>query len=93
MLHAEEMVNNFESFLAFRIVGSADVHDALELALRVVSKESENGKDARRSSVERQFIFENRELLDEFGKALCEIRAVSVKGLGRLRVLGHGRVG
>lgn len=46
--------------------------------MRVVAEEGEDGDDAGGTDMERQFVFEDRELLDIFGEALEEVGAVGV---------------
>lgn len=55
-LDAQEMIDYLEALRAGRVVGSADVHQLLVLALRMVSKESQNGYHRARPSVERQLV-------------------------------------
>jgi hypothetical protein len=64
------MVYHLKPLLPLWVIHTTNVHDALELALRVISKESENRDHGRRRDVESQFILQDRELLDEFGEAL-----------------------
>lgn len=67
---AQQMVHHLKPLLPLRKINPADVHDALELALRVITQEGEHRHDAGGGNVERQFVFEDGELLDEFGEAL-----------------------
>ncbi len=67
LFNTEKVVDHFESLFSFRIIGTADIHDALELTLGMVSEEGENGNDSRRRGVQRQLVLEHRELLDELG--------------------------
>jgi len=67
---AQQMVYHLKPLLPLWVIHTTNVHDALELALRVISKESENRDHGRRRDVESQFILQDRELLDEFGEAL-----------------------
>lgn len=73
MLDAKEVVYDLEPLLAFREVDTAYVHNRLELTLLVVAQECQNGNDCRRSDIQRQFVLQHRELLDEFGQALRQI--------------------
>lgn len=90
---AQEVVDNLETLFSLRIVGTTDVHDLFELALRMVAEESEDGHDARRRDVQRQLVLDHGELLDELGKTLDEVGAVVVQLLGRRCILGDGWVG
>ena len=60
--------------------------------LAVVAEEGQDGDHASRWNVERQFILEDRELLDVLGQALYEIRAVRVKFLRGSGVFSSRRV-
>ena len=44
---AQQMIHHFESLLPLWVIDTTDVYDALKLALRVVSEESQDGYDAR----------------------------------------------
>ena len=92
-LHAEKVVDNLKALVTFRVVGSADVHACLELALRVVSEERQHGDDAGGRDVKRELVLEDGELLDVFREALEEVGAVGVQFLRRLRILGDRRIG
>lgn len=87
MLHTQQMIHDLKPFLALRVVRTADVHESLELALRVVAQKGEGGDDAAGSDVQREFVLEDGELLDEFGETLGEVGTVVVQFLGRLSVL------
>jgi len=39
MLDTQQMVDDFETFLPLGVVGTTDIHDALELTLGVITKE------------------------------------------------------
>lgn len=87
------MVYYLEPLVSVEEIHGGNIHDALELALRVVPEESEHLNDARRRGVEREFIFQHRELLNVFRETLREVRAELMQRLGRLRVPRQGRVG
>lgn len=91
-LDAQQVIHNLEPLLALGEVDRRDAHDALELALRVVAQEREDGAHARRADVQRELVLEHRELLDVLREALEEVRAVRVQRLGRRCVAGHGGV-
>lgn len=78
VLDAEQMVYDFESLFSLRIVCAADVHNLLELTLRVVAEECKDGYNGRRRDVQGQFVFEDGELLNEFRETLQEVRAIGV---------------
>lgn len=78
VLYTQQVIDSFEPFLSLRIICATNVYDALELALRVIAEKGENRNDSGRCDVERKFVLEYRELLDEFWQALSEIRAVCV---------------
>lgn len=86
---AEQMVHHLEPFLALRVVHSANVHNTLELTLRVITKEREDWDDARRRNVERQFVLEYRELLNELGETLYEVGTVGMHGLRGCGIFGN----
>lgn len=73
MADAQQVVDHLEAFLSFWKVGRGDIHDTLELALRVISEESQNWDDASGRDVQSKLILQDRELLDEFGKTLHEV--------------------
>ena len=93
VLDAQQMVHHLEPFVPLRKVDGGDVHDALELALRVIPEEGEDRNDARRSGVERELVLEHRELLHEFGQTLDEIRSEMMQLLRRLGVRRERGVG
>ena len=93
MTNAQQVVHDLETLLALREVDSGDVHDTLELALRVVSEEDQDGPDSGRRDVKRELVLEHGELLDELGQALDEVRAEFVQRLRRLGMTRYGRVG
>ena len=86
------MVDDLEPLVPLREVHSADVHTCFKLTLRMVAEEGQDGDHASRWNVERQFILEDRELLDVLGQALYEIRAVRVKFLRGSGVFSSRRV-
>jgi hypothetical protein len=92
MLVAQQMIHNLEPLLPLRIIGATNILAALELALGMVAKESEDGNNARRTNVERELILEYRELLDELGEALEKVRAVVMKFSGGFGVFSSRRV-
>lgn len=92
MLNAQQVVHDLKALVPFWPVNSGDVHDALELALRVVTEEGEDLQDARGRGVKRELVLEDRELLDVFGQALQQIGAESVQSFGGLRVSGQSRI-
>lgn len=59
----------------------------------MVAEEGEHRNNARGADVQRQFVFEDGELLDVFGEALKEVGAVGVEFFGRFGVFGDGWVG
>ena len=61
------MVDDLEPLVFLGKIHSADIHARFELALRVVAEEGQDRNHASRGNVERQFILEDRELLDESG--------------------------
>jgi hypothetical protein len=67
------MIHDLKALLALGKVNTAYIHDALELALRVVAQEGESLYHARRRGVQCKFVFEDGELLDEFWQALGEV--------------------
>lgn len=73
VLDTEQVVHDLEPLLPLGEINAADVHDALELTLRVVSQKGEDRDDSGGCSVECQFILENGELLDEFWEGLDEV--------------------
>ena len=68
--NAQQMIHQFKSLLTLMKKNTADVHDALELALRVIAQESKHRDDAGRGDVEGQLVLENGELLHEFRETL-----------------------
>ena len=91
-VHTQELVRDLEPLRARWIVDRSDVDDRPEAGLRMVAEEGQDGDHASRWNVERQFILEDRELLDVLGQALYEIRAVRVKFLRGSGVLSSRRV-
>lgn len=87
ILDTQQMIHHLETFLPLGEIDPADVHERLELALRVVAQEGEGGEDTGGGDVERELVFEDGELLDEFGQALGEVGTVVVQFLGRVGVL------
>lgn len=67
MFDAEEVINDFETFVAFRVVGSGDVHELLVLATAVVAEEGEDLEDGGWGAVKRKLVSEDGELLDMLG--------------------------
>lgn len=59
----------------------------------MVAQEGESWDDAGGGDVESQFVFEDAELLDEFGETLSEVGAVVVQLFGCAGVFGRRRVG
>ena len=60
------MIDHLETLVSLWEINTGDGHQGLELALRVVAKECEDGGDSGRCDVERQFVLQHRELLDKF---------------------------
>ena len=87
VLHAKEVVHNLEALVPLREVDGGDVHDALELALRVVPEEGENLDDGGRRDVDGELVLEDGELLDVFREALSDVRAISMECRSGLFVL------
>lgn len=87
------MVYNFETFLALGIVGTADIHERLELTLGMVTEEGKDGDDSRGGDVKGEFVLEDRELLDELGKTLGKIGAECMQRLCCLSVFCGRNVG
>jgi len=75
------MINDFEAFLAFGVVYTANIHDTFELTLTVVAEKSEDGDDSRGGNVKSELIIEDGELVDEFWETLGEVGGVGVEGL------------
>lgn len=75
--------------LAGGVVDGSDVRDLLELALRVVTEEGEDGDDGLGGDVENELVLVDGELLDVLGQASSDVLAVLMQGrdLGR-RVVG-----
>lgn len=61
------MVDHLEPFVPLGKIYAANIHARFELALRVVAEESQDRDHAGGRNVERQFILEDRELLDVLG--------------------------
>lgn len=93
MLDAQQMVHHFKPLIPLREVNGGDIHHALELALRVITQEGEDGKNSRGSGIERQFVLEHGELLDELGQTLNEVRSEVMQLLRCLGVQRERRVG
>lgn len=93
MPDAEHVVDNLEALVALGEVDGRNVHDTLELALRVITEEGENRDDRGGPDVERKFVLEDGELLDELGQALEEVRPKLVQRRRRLGVERERRVG
>jgi len=68
--NAQQMIDHLETLLSFRVIHATNIYDALELALRVVSKKGEDWNHSRGRDVQSQFVFQDRELLDKFWEAL-----------------------
>lgn len=81
VLDTQQMVDNFEAFLAFGVVCTTDIHDTLELALAVVTEKSENGDDSGGGDVESELVVEDGKLMNEFWETLGEVGGVGVEGL------------
>lgn len=73
MLDSQQVVDDFEAFLAFWKVDGGDVDDTLELALGMISKESQDWDDGRGGDVQGELILQYGELLYEFWETLHEI--------------------
>jgi hypothetical protein len=56
---AEQVVYDLETLLSFREIDCGDVHNALELALGVVSQEGQNGNECRGWDVKDKLVLEN----------------------------------
>lgn len=56
MLNAQQVVNHLEAFLSLWEIDGGDVHSTFELTLRVISKESQDGDDARWGDVQGELI-------------------------------------
>lgn len=87
------MVDNLEPLVPLWKVYATDIHARFELALRMVAEEGQDRDHANGRNVERQFILEDRELLDVLGQALYEVRPIRVQLLRGSRVLSCRRVG
>ena len=81
VLDTQQMVDDFEAFLAFGVVCTTDIHDTLELALAVVTEKSENGDDSGGGDVESELVVEDGKLMNEFWETLGEVGGVGVEGL------------
>lgn len=92
-LNTQQIIHDLKPLIPLRKVDSRDVHDALELALRVVAQEGEDLNDARRRGVQHELVLQNGELLDVLREALEEVCAVRVQRLGRRGVLRQRGVG
>jgi len=89
---AEEVIHDLKPLVALRVVSTTDINATLELALRVVPQEDENGNNCARGNMEREFVLINRELLNKFGKALHKVGSVCVKGLGSFGMFNRCRI-
>lgn len=83
------LITHLEAVLAGGVVDGSDVRDLLELALRVVTEEGEDGDDGLGGDVENELVLVDGELLDVLGQASGDVLAVLVQG----RDLGGGVVG
>jgi len=70
MPHAQKMIHHLKPLLSLGEIHPTNIHQSLELTLRVVAQEGEDGDYPRRGSIEGQFISEDGELLNEFRKGL-----------------------
>jgi hypothetical protein len=86
------VIHDLEPLLSLGEINAANIHDLLELALRMVAQEGQDRDDRRRRDVQSQFVLENRELLDEFGQTLGKIGTVCVQGLGGFSIVSHCRI-
>jgi hypothetical protein len=77
-LDTQQMIHHFEPLLPLRKIHAANVHYALELALRMVAKESKDRNDARWRNVESQFVPKDGELLDKSWETLNQVGSVCV---------------
>ena len=68
VLEAQQIINHLKPLIPLREIHSRNVHNTLVLTLRMVTKESQDGNDARGTNLEGKFILEDRELLDESRK-------------------------
>lgn len=59
VLHTQQVVDSFETFLPLWIICTADVYNALELALRVIAEKGKNRNDSGRCDVKREFVLEH----------------------------------
>lgn len=73
ILIAQQVIHNLEPLVLLREVDSRDIHNGLELALRMVAQEREDGYDARWADVQGEFVFADRELLNKFRQCLHEV--------------------
>ena len=67
------MIDHFEPPVSLGEINTADIHHSLKLALGMIPQECQDGDNSRRCNVERQFILQHGELLDEFRQALHEV--------------------
>lgn len=51
ILDAKQMIDDFKSLFSFRIVRAANIHNLLELALRMVAEKRKDGYNSRRRDV------------------------------------------
>jgi hypothetical protein len=77
-LDTQQVIDYLKTLLPLREIHTANVHEGFELALRVIPEESQNGDHGGGRDVDSQLVFEYRELLNEFGKALGEVGAIGV---------------
>jgi hypothetical protein len=61
------MIHNFESLVPVGVIHAANVDKRLELALSMISQESEDRRNCGRGYVECKLVFVNGKLLDKFG--------------------------
>lgn len=66
---AKEVVDDLETLRARGVVGAADIHECLELRLRVVAQELQRRQNGRGCDVERDLVLDYAVLLDELWQA------------------------
>lgn len=93
MLDTQQIVHDLEALFSLRKIDGCDVDDALELALRMIPQERQDGNDRRGCDMENKFVLQDGKLLNELGKALSEIGAVGMQGLGGLGIFRCGGIG
>jgi hypothetical protein len=73
------MIYDLESLIPRRIIRAGNVDELLELAIGMIPQERQRRYDCARCDVEREFVTNDRYLLNEFRETGHDVRAIGVQ--------------